>query len=939
MKKIVYELIICLVTVTIFLVSGPVYAFQTVTQENQATEVSVPTSTKTGTVPLKNRKTAEPVATGTETVVASPEKQATQEPAPTNTAAVTALPEKQATKEPEPTNTAAVTTSPEKRATQEPEPINTATVTASPEKRATQEPEPTNTAVVTASPEKRATKEPEPTNTAAVTASSEKRATKEPVPTNTAAVTASPEKQATKEPEPTNTAAVTASPEKRATQEPEPTNTAVVTASPEITVTEEPVSVIDYVLSSDPESAPEPQHERPETPDAQYHQIFKFSQNIVIQGIFEKSGYFFKVQKYWDTVYALAQIEYTVSPLITDDVPASLTFFINDHPIYSCAVRYENGAPQIVYVEIPTEYLREGFNEFAITGYVRLYDDDECLDDFSGANWISISASSFIEAGYDLTDFGSKLSYYPYPLISSVNQTGADLTIFVPSGATEEELRSAFMMRADLGNETTTEDRIALQTLAHYGQRTGNALIIAQLDRLPQDAKEQYNALGEKFEEGAVVFEYEKDGGYVVVITAAKETDLIEGACMLMDENRVSQEKYNWAFVPSGSAQTVVRNSTLSALIENGETIKGITNQDGIDFIGPFHQETSIYLPFSGGFVLGEGGKVEIKMRYSDNLDFDRSLMTVYWGNTPVASKKLTQENADNDSFSFLMPSDVVGTHADTIRIAFDLEIQELYCTKRADQMPWAYVSGDSTFYLPAGMSSTYDLALRPYPFQVLGLFNNLAVVIPDEMSDTEYTLFGRLAALMGTNISPYGTMQVWFASHYPMETENANVILLGTWKDNTIIQKLNEYMSFKFNEDGTRFESNEQLLLSPRYAGEISILQIIRHPYQDGRAILVVSGADDKALSLVDRFCAVQANIWDLGGDAYIIDSDLETKSFRFLEALPEKELTLRERMEQNRDAVLFTLISTSAMLILFIGALLILLRYRRNVNEERKK
>ena len=210
MKKIVYELIICLVTVTIFLVSGPVYAFQTVTSENQATEVPVPTSTKTGKDPLKNRKTAEPVVTSTETGKGVPEK------------------------------------------------------------RATQEPEPTNTAAVTASPEKRATQEPEPTNTAAVTASPEKRATKEPVPTNTAAVTASSEKQATKEPEPTNTAAVTASPENK--------------------VTEEPVSVIDYVLSSNPETAAEPQRERPETPDAQYHQIFKFSQNIVIQGIFEKSG-------------------------------------------------------------------------------------------------------------------------------------------------------------------------------------------------------------------------------------------------------------------------------------------------------------------------------------------------------------------------------------------------------------------------------------------------------------------------------------------------------------------------------------------------------------------------------------------------------------------------------------------------------------------------
>ena len=267
------------------------------------------------------------------------------------------------------------------------------------------------------------------------------------------------------------------------------------------------------MLSSDPEAAEVPQRVRPETPESQHVQIFKYSQNIVLQGIFEKTGYFFKVQKYWDSIYALAQIEYTVSPLIADDVPASLTFFINDQPIYSCAVHYEDGAPQIVYVPIPTELLKEGFNEFAITGYVRLYDEDGCLDDFSGANWISISASSFIEVGYDLAEFGGKLSYYPYPLVSSVDQIGAELTIFVPSSATEEELRAAFMLRADLGNETTTEDRIALQTLAHYGRSGKNALIVAQLDRLPAEAREQYNSLGQSFGEGAVVYEYESGDG------------------------------------------------------------------------------------------------------------------------------------------------------------------------------------------------------------------------------------------------------------------------------------------------------------------------------------------------------------------------------------------------------------------------------------------
>ncbi len=438
---------------------------------------------------------------------------------------------------------------------------------------------------------------------------------------------------------------------------------------------------------------------------------------------------------------------------------------------------------------------------------------------------------------------------------------------------------------------------------------------------------------------GALVYAYTGAGGSVLVVTAQNDADLFEGVAMLLDEDRLIQEKNSYAFVPSGSAEIMIRNLAISDLIENGDTIKSITNQDGIDFVGPFHQEKTVYLPLSGGFVLGEGGKVELKMRYSDNLDFDRSLVTVYWGDTPVASRKLDREKTSLDVFSFLMPSDVVGTHAASIKIAFDLEIKELYCTKRADQMPWAYVSGESTLYLPAGSGSTYDLALRPYPFQRLSYFNSLAVVVPDRMSDAEYALFGRLAALFGSGASPYGNLGVWYASSYPAQTENRNVILLGTWLDNVQIRALNDLLSFKYSEEGNRFESNQQILLSEDYSTSIAVLQLIRSPWQEGRAILVASAPNDTALTQIDRFSSVAENTWAFAGDAFLIDSELETRSYRFLEELTLEKATLQERLQEHKEALLFTLISTGSMFLILVAVLLILLRYRRNRREEEKK
>ncbi|MBR6029716.1 MAG: cellulose biosynthesis cyclic di-GMP-binding regulatory protein BcsB [Clostridia bacterium] len=690
-------------------------------------------------------------------------------------------------------------------------------------------------------------------------------------------------------------------------------------------------------ISTDAEDTDGTAVTRPETPETAHIRLFKYTSTLVLRGIFEKSGFFFHIPNYWDTRYVLAQIEYTVSQMI-DGVPATLTFYINDHPVYSCPVTYDGGVSQIVYVSLPLEFLEVGYNEFAITGYVRLYDDEDCLDDFSGASWISISESSFIEAGYDLVDADCQLSYYPYPLISTMDENGADLTVYVPEQALEEELRAAFLLRADLGNETDSEDRIGFRTFSGRLPSAGNALVIAQADRLPADVRAHLPEGVDLTREGAFVYEYGSDGAWVMAVTASDAASLTEAAFMLMDSERVTQEKYDWTFVSNGSSEAVVASRSTSALIENGETIKGITNQDGIEFIGPFHQESTVYLPFSGGFVLGEGGKVELIMRYSDNLDFDRSMVTVYWGSTPVASRKLDPDKTSLDTFSFMMPSDVVGTHAASIKIAFDLEIKELYCTKRADEMPWAYVSGESTLYFPSGNASTYDLSLRPYPFQRLGLFNSVAVVVPDQMDANEYAAFGRVAALLGADVHPYGLLKVWYASNFPTG-ENAHIIAIGTWKDNLLLQALNKDLSFRFNEDGSRFESNDQLLLSERYAAEITALQLIRSPYQEGKAVLAVCAPDSQTLTQLDRYAAVQRNTWTLAGDAFLIDRDLETKSYRFLKEETVEKATLRERLEANKDAIMLTLVSTSVMLLMLIAVILILLRYRRNRREEEKK
>ena len=144
---------------------------------------------------------------------------------------------------------------------------------------------------------------------------------------------------------------------------------------------------------------------------------------------------------------------------------------------------------------------------------------------------------------------------------------------------------------------------------------------------------------------------------------------------------------------------------------------------------GRFNKEERIYLPFENDYILSSEGKITLKFRYSENLDFTRSLITVFWGDVPIASKKLQKENAEGDELIITMPSDVVGSTSKSIKITFDLEIADLLCTLRQDQMPWSYIAEDSVLYLPSQTNSISSFSYIPSPYQNKGRFADTLVV------------------------------------------------------------------------------------------------------------------------------------------------------------------------------------------------------------------
>ncbi len=687
--------------------------------------------------------------------------------------------------------------------------------------------------------------------------------------------------------------------------------------------------IINYTPVTLPEDAKAPEVTKPEYEETSYTQDTFFTQRV-LKGIYSSSALYFYVPDYWDTKYVYAEIQYDISQLI-EQTASSVTFSINNVPLESYRLEYKEGRSQLLYVKIPVSELTKGYNSFTVSAYARLFNDEGCVDDYSDANWFSIKDTSYVRSGYECKDPENRISYYPYPFMSTANQSGEGLTIAVSDQAANGEIAAAMNLMGDLSSYTVDENSIQLCLLSDlYKTSPTRTIVISSYENLPEEYKKLVVKIPDNTGNTTVSFADDAKGNPLLIITSAEAENLSEAVFMLMDENRLMQESSNVASVEKGSALLAVNSAKMSDMIAGKYTLEDIMGS-GLSYVGPFHQENFVYLPVSQDFILSDSGKVALKFRYSENLDFTRSLVTVYWGDIPIASKKLSLEKAPGDELNFDMPSDTIGTTAASLKISFDLEIADLICTPRQQNMPWAYISRESTIYLPPSSDITLSFDRKASPFRLGGKFNDVMIITSNQPSTNELNLLGQIIAMYGNGVEPYGNLYVRKAAEFTQEDSDYNIITTGTYSGNSLISQINGNLNFKYGISGTGFESNEQLVLSKEYSGKISILQLLESPFALNRGLLAVTGSNEDSLLKTQEYLRDSVLRSKLIKDCAIIDNDFNMEAFRFISNTnTETEPDLVAKFVRSKKSLIFTAIATSAMFMLLLAVIIILLRIR---------
>lgn len=637
--------------------------------------------------------------------------------------------------------------------------------------------------------------------------------------------------------------------------------------------------------------------------------------DYAMKGLFSTVEQTFWVAKDWNVQSVLLHLEYRATPL-ADTQLSSLTVAINDSYFYSFRPADNTGGRHGIDMYVPLEFLKAGYNNIRIDGYMRTQNALPCVDDVSEANWLDIFKESAIFVQYDKNAFTTSIESF-YNRFFEVDSLRYGESAFVISDTNNPgELNAALWGVSGLSNQTIYADGyFPILTMSDpAANQAKNRIVILMYDQLAANYRSAVDQIGLNDEDSLLVLVNEGTTTNTLVITAKNEVALVKAGRMLGNPLLMNQLKAN--------TKVLSKNEEVKTPVVEPETYINFAGNDGTYFKGAFRQVKEFTINYPANRSLSDASEFYLNYRYSENLDFDRSLMTVYINDIPVGSRKLFQEKAGGDEATIAIPTDIDISGAFQVKVAFDLEIKDLWCSLRLGDMPWAYLAQDTMVKINSVASDDLIFENYPSPFVSDYNFNNVTLVVPDQLDgETSNTLAKMFRVLGRYTKGNNGELTVIHPDGMNDTAVSSNIIALGTYQNNSFIKNSNNKLYFKFNANGTTFETNEKLIIDPLYGEMLGSAQLLNSLYsKPGRATLMVTAPQNAGLVAIGNNLGELKNLGRLKGDATLADTNGNVMTYRF-KTIQNPTIAVVKQVALRQDAQIFILVSVMFLILLAVG------------------
>ncbi|MBC1826231.1 cellulose biosynthesis cyclic di-GMP-binding regulatory protein BcsB [Listeria seeligeri] len=648
-----------------------------------------------------------------------------------------------------------------------------------------------------------------------------------------------------------------------------------------------------------------------------------FGTDKTAQGKFTTTKQNFTIENYWDVSSAKAKLVYTITQLNEKEI-STMTLKINDVAFYSFRPDKTDKGTRQMEVEIPKDKLKKGVNVLSVESFVYTdLPDGRCTIDDTPANWLQFDKTSAVNVTYSdkafkqtIADFGERFT----GIDTVKSQQGA---VAVLENAGDTELGAALEGLSGFSSANTLEDKnIPFGKYEEAKTRDGKNYIalFSSYDNLPTAIKSQIKA--DKKLETQALFQVVTMGNTNTLVVTSKSNDALKKAGKLIaNQNYLSQLGTNSKWLTTDEkidtpANNVDKNTKLTT---SGDKIKGI---------GHVTQDYFISMPANRS--ASTGTEVSLDFRYAQNLDFEHSLVTILVNGKPIGSQKLSTKKANGDKVTFQIPSDLNVKGDFSVTVAFDLVLTNNYCGFISDsEIPWAYITPESTINLNTTEETDLLFEQYPYPFVADGDFNNAMVVVPDKLTTEDTDSLANIFNLLGRfHDGNRGSLTAVHAENWDKAKKDANVIAVGTMNNNPVIKNANDDLYFQYDKTGSYFLSNEKISIEKNYGKGLGSVQLIK---SEGMQILAVTGPGTTQTELGSELIASKANLAEIYGDGAIVDNDNTIHSYRFKKAADTQDESFGTKISNNKEVTVFGAFALLTVVLLGVAVLLILRKYRR--------
>ena len=627
-----------------------------------------------------------------------------------------------------------------------------------------------------------------------------------------------------------------------------------------------------------------------------------------------ESNMYFTKMDYWDVKKVTFNFNYQVSQLANRQT-SDITVSLNGVKFYSFRPKDKTGF-QTEKIDVPLE-LVSGSNRLTINGQIlnKAGDKNYQLQQ-TPANWLTIGKGSNINFEYQLKEAENTLSSF-YAHFSGQDTIAYQRSRIVTSDQpSASELTASMIALSGESRVITTEnDQIPVVKMSQMkANKNDYLLIVAKYDKLPDELKKQVSP--NDIQNKALIKTYYVDGKHYLIVTA-NNGNLLEKASRFVANEELMKETNKPIEDVSEDTDTFT-----SSLHDNG-THYLTTGTDRIEGAG--HKETSYLVQIPNDRSNANGSQIKLNFKYSKNLNFKRSLVTVYVNDTIIGSKKLTSARADGDTLTLELPRNMSLGSSFTVRVAFDLEMLD-QDTSDNSNTPWAQVDLTSKMLVKSERSN--DLLYTNYPTLFINneTYDHIAVVTPKSLDDNDFKTLTNIFNLVG-NFAKSNTGKIQFYNKIPNQNvlKNDNVIVIGTPQNNSLIKKLNDNLYFKYSKDYSRIVSNEKLSIEKDYGKNIGTAQLLRSPYNDKKGMLVVTGVSTNDIYLASTQINFQKNIQQFNGDAIVVDMNNAHFGYRFKKNKAiDKSLENKRTFNKNSQLIIYLGLAILVIILIGLGVIL---------------